>query len=167
MILLHGIYKFGKKRIAFRNDFCNHCKAQHVAEQYRTFNMWHVFFVPLIPLGYCSNWHCTACGNDPRERTKESPTLLIIGMALFGLVGILGLFGAITAKKDRFMMLMVGSGFLAASFGCWAILRWQQNEPDGPNEKVEPLTGDTCPYCSGKIVETPHCHCSECGVRRY
>jgi hypothetical protein len=58
MIFLHGVYRFSKKRVGFRNDFCSRCKQQRIAEQYRTFNMWHFFFVPLVPLGYASSWQC-------------------------------------------------------------------------------------------------------------
>lgn len=167
MIFLHGIYKFAKKRVGFRNDFCTSCKAERVAEQYRTFNVWHFFFIPLVPLGNHTRWHCVECGSDPRSSTKESPFLLIVGMILFAAVGLISLLALITAKQDRMMLACVGLGFLAAAFGLWKLLKWQSQTPEGPESEVKPLTGDTCPYCAGKMIDEPNCHCSSCGVRRY
>ena len=167
MILLGGVYKFSPKQTGFRNDHCNHCKAQHMAEQTRTLNVVHFFFVPLVPLGHSHVWRCSVCGNDPRERTKESPTLLIIGMLLFGFVGLVGLAASVFGPKDRLMMLSVGGGMLMASLLCWFVLKLQQGDKDGTDEAVAPNRDTECPFCNGEIADGPMAQCVVCGARRY
>jgi hypothetical protein len=57
MILVHGFYRFKPKRVAFRNDFCLACAKAVRAFQVRTFDVLHVFWIPLLPV-----WHRPKCG---------------------------------------------------------------------------------------------------------
>ena len=167
MVFLGGIYKFSPKNSGFRNDHCNHCKAQVMSERVTTYNVAHFFFVPLIPLGTAHKWRCCACKNDPLERTRESPALLITGTILFGLVGIIGLLSALFGAKDRMMMLCVGGGMFMAGLLCWFVLKLQQGEKDGTTEKIEPNRDTECPFCNGEIVESSTPSCVSCGARRF
>src|SRR5262249_52837112 len=61
MLAVHGTYRFGEKRTAFRNDFCANCRLPCRAIQLRTFDVHHIFWLPLIPLGFKKRWFCTRC----------------------------------------------------------------------------------------------------------
>lgn len=162
MIFLHGVYRFSKKRVGFRNDYCSHCRQQGIAAQYRTFNMWHFFFVPLIPLGYASSWQCKQCGADPRQYT-ESPAVLKLGLLVFGVVGLVMLGASPFQPRDRLMMAGIGCAMLLGAFGLAMMLKHQSRELE--THDVPPNTDVQCPFCKGEIAGEP-AHCGDCGVRR-
>ncbi|MEI6235978.1 MAG: hypothetical protein WCT04_23230 [Planctomycetota bacterium] len=133
MIVLHGIYKFSKTLIGSQNCFCKSCNSEQSAEQFRTFNAWHVFFIPVLPLGYQQSWCCKKCGNDPHARTITSPLLLMIAIILFGVLGLLLLGSSLSAKgMDRTMFLCVGGGLTAFAMLMWFILWLQQKSQSNP-----------------------------------
>jgi hypothetical protein len=70
MLLIHGVYHLRPKRVAFRNDYCNTCGLPRRAEQIRTFDTLHLFWIPIIPLGFKKRWMCTFCGRETNFSTK-------------------------------------------------------------------------------------------------
>ena len=51
MLVIHGVYRWGRKLVAYRNDYCLSCAAPRLAFQHRTFDVLHAFWIPLIPIG--------------------------------------------------------------------------------------------------------------------
>ena len=52
MLLVNGLYHFRPTRVAFRNDFCMSCHLPRRSVQIRTFDVWHLFRIPILPLGF-------------------------------------------------------------------------------------------------------------------
>lgn len=160
MILLFGRYQFNRKRIAYRNDFCLSCEEQRVAEKHRTFDMGHVFFVPILPLGNHDRWHCTQCGNNPHARVRTSRTLLIVFAVAVGLFTIVTWTGPFLPPSESAIMiwsmrLIFTLGFIALVLGL------RKKEPEvGLAEKlshVVPLSMDQCARCGNGLRSDGFC----------
>jgi len=167
MLVLFGKYRFSKKRTAYRNDYCLNCEGARIAEQYRTFDVGHLFFIPLLPLGQWFRWQCTTCGNNPHARTKTSRTLKIVFAAA------VGLFAALTwtpplmpEARDAPIVWPMRILFPLAVAG---IIQWIRKDRGdvGLQEgllTVAPLNDPACLYC--KAALDPTGYCQACDVRR-
>src|SRR5262249_35658489 len=82
MLVVYGIYKVARRIVAFRNDYCLSCAAPRLAYRHRTFDILHVFWLPVLPLGMWKRWHCSACGNDPHRQFRTSRGMKWLGIAL-------------------------------------------------------------------------------------
>src|SRR5512147_40206 len=82
MLLLHGYYRFFPKLVAYRNDYCLSCDAPRLALQRRTVDFFHLFYVPLLPLGVWWRWHCATCGRDPHATYRTRKPLKWLGTVL-------------------------------------------------------------------------------------
>ncbi len=70
MFITYGTYHFRPKRLAFRNDYCLSCGEARRSVQMRTFDVGHIFWIPLLPVGFWKRWICTACGHQPHISPK-------------------------------------------------------------------------------------------------
>jgi hypothetical protein len=52
MLVIHGLYRFKQHRIGVCKDLCNACEKETVTEEWRSFNVGHLYFIPLLPLGW-------------------------------------------------------------------------------------------------------------------
>ena len=167
MFILHGTYHLGRKRLAYRNDFCLTCERENVAEQWRTFDLFHLFFVPVLPLGFWKRWHCAACGNNPHERVRTSKTLIIVFAAVVGLMAALFWMPPLIpppADAQTFwtMRLIFSLGFPALVF--WAT---RMKPVIGLKERlrqVKPLPTDSCWRCGGSLDRDGFC--ASCRLQR-
>ena len=73
-------------RTLYRNDYCLSCEQVRVANQYRSFDVIHLYYIPLIPLGFRGHWFCTICGRNPRARTRTGKGVVIFLAVLVGLM---------------------------------------------------------------------------------
>ena len=168
MIILYGKYRLGGKRIGYRNDFCLTCESEQIAEQHRTFDLGHLFFIPVLPMGYRNHWHCATCQSNPHDRTRTSKNLIVIFAAVVGLMAVLSWVGPfIPASKDAAMIWSMRFLFL---FGFIGLVLWIRQAKPIPGLKerlssVAPLTGDSCLYCGGGLDRESFC--GACKVRRY
>jgi hypothetical protein len=167
MIIIHGIYRFGLKKAAIRKDFCNSCRNEGIAEQWQSFDCFHIFWIPLIPLGTKRRWICSHCGEDPRAETKMSPVLRYV--LLLGLPFILGsLWVDRHAKAPPDQMTYIMTAVLG---GIWLwILYGTFKRPTGrTNEELRaaviPLCTDECLYCHAPLTLHPYMRCQPCGIR--
>lgn len=99
MLIIHGTYHFGKKKLETREDVCNSCERLRIIELWRSFNVFHIFWIPLIPLGSHSRWKCAVCHNDPHARYKTSKPMKIAG--LFALAIFLVSLCSVEPKPDE------------------------------------------------------------------
>ncbi|HKV63349.1 MAG TPA: hypothetical protein VJO16_15665 [Candidatus Acidoferrum sp.] len=70
MIIVYGVYRWMAKRVAFRNDYCLACGEPRRAVQVRTFDVGHIFWIPILPAGFWKRWVCTVWGCDPHGSGK-------------------------------------------------------------------------------------------------
>jgi hypothetical protein len=167
MFIIYGMYRWARQRVGYRNDFCLTCEDQRVAEQHRTFDCGHVFFIPLLPLGYRKRWHCSMCGNNPHERVRTSRTLLILFAVIVGLFTGLMWFGGAVPPEEAALIWGMRIGFTLAFLG---LVYWiRRSKPTvGLKERLDqvpPLPRDVCLYCRGLL--DPDARCTPCGVQRH
>lgn len=119
MVFVYGIYRWKPKRLAFRNDYCLKCDAPRRAVQVRTFNVGHIFWIPLIPAGSWKKWVCTACGRDPHVSVKTRRGFKWVGLVILLLFSVL--FWAMPV--DREIIAMTWIIRIAAPLGLVLTLR--------------------------------------------
>ncbi len=166
MFILYGMYRFGKKRIAYRNDYCLTCDAVRVGEQYRTTDVGHLFFVPVLPLGSHARWQCATCGNDPRHRVRTSRPLLVVFAVVLVAISIIMWLGPLVPTSDAAMIwgmrIVFPLGFVAL------VVNLSRRMPEVAHSdqlaRVTPLPTDRCIYCNGPLNASGYC--GACAVQR-
>jgi hypothetical protein len=158
MLILYGYYRFAVRRIAYRNDYCLRCDGVRMAELIQTFNVGHLFFIPLLPLGRWRRWLCMGCGHNPHERQASSPGFKLFVAITFALLTVFGFLMPITRPEDvpiawgfRSVMLL---GFLGA-------LAWCRTKPPTNLKEqllgVPPLPQDVCALCHAALDARGFC----------
>ncbi len=168
LVFLYGLYSFRRKLVAFRNDFCLSCGVPRLAYRHRTFDVIHVFFIPLLPLGFWKRWYCGTCGRNPHAARQTRLPFKIAVAVVLGVFTI-ALFLAQPGPKD------VGvTWFIRAFFGIPFLLSlvWLfRSKPDARLAdllRTVPLSDATvCPICKTGLVPGPHAwRCPRCGMER-
>jgi hypothetical protein len=164
--LIHGVYSFGGRRVAYRGDFCLNCQRPCVAERLKTLDVVHLCFIPMVPIGYWKHWCCPHCGNDPSERTKSSKRIKKIGAVVF-LPFVVTPWFVDDPKIEPEGLWAARIGFL---LGYAALLYSIKNhrEPLGPKEgrRLAATTPkDSCYYCGGPLDAGEYC--LTCDVYRH
>lgn len=168
MLIIHGIYRFRPKRVAFRNDWCLSCGAPCRSVQTRSFDAWHIFWLPLLPLGFRKRWHCTNCGRQPHiyPGTRR-------GFKWAGLVVLIVFSAAFWAMPLSPDILILGWVIrIGAPLGAILTLIHLLHTPKDPSltEKlaaVVPASDTSCPFCDSPLLQlSSQCSCPNCGVVR-
>jgi hypothetical protein len=170
VLIIHGKYRFGRRKIGARKDFCNACERECLSELWRSFDCGHLFWIPLLPLGFRERWLCTLCQRDPRARYRTGKAMLVAGMiaAAFFLAALSiytpkpGEMDASSLWGTRIVSLLAFIGLL------YAVLKPGPAVPEADRRKaVTPLSTRTCLYCRGPLTSQPHLRCPSCQVRIY
>lgn len=167
MIVIYGFHRFRPRLLAFRNDYCLRCRAPKRSVQVRTFNFLHIFWIPLIPLGYGKRWVCATCRREPHvSRNKDRAVK-------WGYFAVLALFAFIfwsgPIPKD-----FVGGAWairIVTTLGALLVFVNLQRTPKDPKLKdmlaTIPLATDTeCPLCKIPLLVGSQTYCPQCGVQR-
>ena len=87
MLIIHGVYHLWPKRVGFRNDYCLGCDKPRRSFAVRTFDVGHLFWIPILPVGLWKHWKCSECGRDPHVhvRTRRSFNWVVSGSWFFSL----------------------------------------------------------------------------------
>lgn len=167
MLVVDGVYHFRSQRLAFRNDYCLFCGKPRRAVQTRTFDVWHLFGIPLLPLGYWKRWYCTVCGRPPHLATKTRRPFKWAGLAVLLVFSIM--FWVAPVMPDfRFGSWLFRIG---APIGAIILLLHLIYTPKGASLKerlgtVDAATDTICPFCGTQLLVGPLCSCPLCGVVR-
>jgi hypothetical protein len=167
MLIIHGTYYFRQKRIAFRNDYCLRCAQPRRSVQIRSFNAWHIFWIPIIPLGFHKRWLCTVCERDPHVHPGTRRGFKWAGVVVLLIFG--AAFWTMPLAPDELIMgwvFRVGAP-IAALLTLWHLLR----TPKDPSlqEKlaaIPPASDTTCPFCASNLLLLSQASCPRCGVVR-
>lgn len=170
MLIIHGRYFWGRRVLAFRNDYCLTCKAPRLAFLHRTFDVFHLFWIPVLPLGFWQRWHCDRCGADPHERVTTSVVFKWIGVVL------LAVFAAVTWAPDVARDIPDPLARLALRLGMMVavlVAAWlaaHSRPPEDLREKLRSVQANrdgTCPRCGTTLtVAAPWYRCGKCGLER-
>lgn len=168
MLLVYGVYNFRPKRTAFRNDYCLFCGRARRAEQIRSFDVCHLFWIPLLPLGFRRRWRCAACHRLPHVPRGTRPAVAWAFLAVLVILGVAVWMIPLTAHDWIFEWVMRVVMPVFAIFTLVHILR----VPQGPSLKeklaaVAPAVDTVCPFCgSALLVLSSRGSCPRCGVVR-
>lgn len=171
MLLIHGIYRFCRRRIGCRRDYCNACEQEHLAEQWQSFNVLHLYWVPVLPLGLWDRWECAQCHRDPRGRYHTASWVMYLALALCGLLLLCSFLANVQGlnAKDQ-LSLWAGRGIV---LGIFLIILWSMRRrrpglsPEERRRQVVPLPADHCVYCEGPLKTGPRPYCPRCRIRVY
>lgn len=166
MFFIFGKHEWRPQTIGYRGDYCLSCNRETVSLKRQTLDFYHIYYVPLIPAGRSTHWHCIKCDEDPQKRTKVDPKLFL-AVAILALLAGATIF-LVTARNDD-----GGSILLSLSISAIFGLLWFFSNP-GPSRQEElkhvglflpnnclsceePLGEGqrTCPVCLTEYYDTP------------
>ncbi|MEZ6002900.1 MAG: hypothetical protein R3F17_04695 [Planctomycetota bacterium] len=166
-MLIHGIHRFGGKYLAFRMDYCLTCKGLRWAFLIRSFRWFHIYWIPLIPLGYDKSWQCVICANDPQAPTKTRlifKLLAVLALSVLSLAAIVSSKSeSMSANEDQALRLGIWVSLLAAVV--WTI----RHKPELNRKQTRALAPITpveyCPGCEGSMIRGQPDYCQSCGLQ--
>ena len=168
-MIVDGRYQFFRRKVACRNVWCSVCSAQRLAIGTRYLAVYHLFFVPLMPLGRRVEWRCNACFLQVDAFRPVRAWISGLGIwaglffILFGAAGFLPAPGYPRREVDLgFAFQMIGLG--VALVGLFAWLRQRRRRHEAAVRQVVPLTGDRCPLCVGVLAPSARPYCESCEV---
>lgn len=166
--IVYGVYRWKPKRLAFRNDYCLKCDAQRRAILLRTFNVVHIYWIPVLPLGFWRKWFCTVCGRDPHANVKTRRGFKWVGLFILMLFSVA--FWALPADSELGIGLWVFriGAPLGAALMFVHLLR-AKKEPSLASRlaAIPPALDTVCPFCASQLlILASGVSCPGCGVLR-
>jgi hypothetical protein len=169
MLIIYGIYHFLAKRVAFRNDFCLTCKTPRLAQRIRTLDVIHIFWIPLIPLGFWKRWKCTVCNADPHAAPGTRRPFKWIGFAILVLLGPVFWF---MPPDPEFPLAALWACRIGFPVGAVLLMMHLMKTPEDISLKerlaqIPPAAGTTCPFCgTNLLILASEASCPQCKVVR-
>jgi len=168
LFIVYGVYRWKAKRVAFRNDYCLACGEARRAVQVRTFDVGHIFWIPILPAGFWKRWVCTVCGRDPHVSGKTRRGFKWAG--LFILVLLAAFFWIVPVEPD----IVAGSWIFRIAAPVGAILTLvhllrtkKESTLKARLPTVQPAADTVCPFCGAQLLMLgSQCSCPVCGVVR-
>lgn len=170
MLIIHGAYHFWPRRVAFRNDYCLYCRERRGSIAFRTFDVGHVFWIPILPVGLWKHWRCTTCGRDPHVNPGTRRSFKWAGLVVLLCVAVIFWAAPIT-QEDAELVAFTWAVRIAAPAGAMLLIRHVLGTSKEPSLrqllKTVPCAADTvCPFCKTPLVSGPHWSCPACGAVR-
>jgi len=167
MLIIYGVYRWWPRRIAFRNDYCLRCGQETRAEQIRTFDVGHIFWIPLLPSGFWKHWYCFKCRHNPHESPRTRRIFKWIGLA------ILILFAMVFWTTPLDPDFVIGTWIFRIGAPIAALLTFAhlRGTPKDVRLKsklagVLPAADIVCPFCRTELIVGDRCFCPNCAVVR-
>jgi hypothetical protein len=168
MLVIHGTYRLFPRRIAFRNDSCLTCAAARRAILISTFDVIHVFWVPLVPIGRWKRWTCSVCGKRPDENRESRRSFKIAGLILLIVFAVVFWLTPVDAQEPAASWIFRIGFPLGALATAIHLARWTPKP--GYKEALQtvaPANDLACPFCAVPLVQaTLDCYCPACQVKR-
>jgi len=168
LFIVYGVYHWRAKRVAFRNDYCVACGEAGLAVQVRTFDVGHIFWIPILPVGFWKRWVCTVCGRDPHVSTKTRRGFKWAGVFILLLFAVVFW---IVPVEPHSAAIFWGLRF-AAPMGAILTLVHLLRTKKEPTLKarlasIPPAADTVCPFCGAQLLMlASQCSCPVCGVVR-
>jgi hypothetical protein len=161
-----GLYYFGRKRVACRNDYCTVCREPTLAEGRRSLVVLHVFFVPLLPLGVRTRWFCIVCGRQTNAKRPSHRGILIAGIVFGAFMAFSGVITWLETREPLMGWPMIGLGGAMVGGLTWMICTQNYQAYQQWKKDIPPLSSDACPYCHRPLAHVGRSvRCEACDVR--
>lgn len=171
MFVVQGVDRWAPRRRAFRQNYCRHCEAPRIAVEVRTLDVFHLFWIPILPLGFWRRWFCSVCGRPPHRppRTRRGfkwagVVLLAMALATFWLAPL-----EEWDPELEWQVLWLGrvATAVALPWLLWNVMRAPRDTSYRKAVRsLEPIRSTSCPFCSRSLVLGGTWTCTSCGLRR-
>jgi hypothetical protein len=143
-------------------------RAESRAAQIRTFNVGHIYYIPILPVGFWKRWLCTICGRDPHVTTKTGRGFKWVGLFILLLISA-GLW-AVPPEPDAVAIFWI----LRFAFPLGAVLTLihllrTKKEPSLESRlaTIQPASDTVRPFCGAQLLMlASQTSCPVCGVVR-
>jgi hypothetical protein len=170
-VIIHGTYQFRPRRVAFRNDFCIQCNTPRTAICVRTLDVIHVYWIPVLPLGFFRRWYCATCGARPNEARTARRSIKVLAMLTAAIMAALLWMAPFDGREppaDLVALWAFRIGFTVAVIGTiyWIavgsddVVRRRRVAGLPPNDALD------CPICAVRLVPGDVWRCPLCGIVR-
>ena len=133
-----------------------------MVEKWRWFNWIHVFWIPLIPIGYRSNWMCTLCDQDANARYKTGfVRKIVISIVLFLLALVMFQPGTIDTLEYGLIVKFLSILFFLLSV-YWAFKHNKLPSKELFRKNITPVDSTLCLYCKNPLAMSPTLSCISC-----
>ena len=170
MLIIRGSYRFWPKRVAFRNDYCLRCQAPRRSIAIRTVDVGHLFWIPILPVGFWKRWTCEVCGQAPHVYPKVRRSFKWVGLVFSIALSLL----MWTAPVDTNFGVLGWFLRVAAPAGGILLLFDLLRTPKEPSLRrnlatIAPATDTVCPFCATPLIagSGTRWSCPQCGAVRY
>jgi len=157
MVILGFSTKYKDKIHAYKKMRCNQCKQDRIFYQLKGLQWFHLFFIPIIPVGSNKIWECSHCRRHQKDYIISNFWLYII--IIFAVLSLLlGTVGYSTPDKNVVIAFFVLAGLFSA------LILVQRNKD---TTKFLPLDNTKeCLLCNGelKYIEKNRYKCKRCAV---
>jgi len=166
MFIIHGVYHWWPKRVAFRNDYCLTCGEQRRSVCIRTFDAGHVFWIPILPVGFWKHWFCVVCGKDPHVFPRTRRSFKWAGLIVLIFFTLLSWAAPLTQDFVFGWIFRLGSP-LAAVLLLVHLLRTDK-DPSLRSRLaiIQPAKDMVCPFCGTPLIGGTRWSCPVCGIVR-
>lgn len=168
MTVIWGTHRFRRQLLGFRLDYCLACEDYRRSFLVRSFDAFHLFFLPIFPLGFRSRWECGTCGSDPHRRVKTSRPMLLSGAALLAVFAIVLWSQPVPADQETvFWVFRIGLPAAAFVAVVTATRRETPTDLERLLDVIDSGQETECPSCSVPLIDLPDWHCPSCGLKRF
>lgn len=163
MLYIFGTYLFGLKRYAYKYMMCGNCDMPRLFIQTRGFAWGHLFWIPLVPMGYQYSWHCASCAKENNKQPTSFGVKLILSVAL--VIAFILTFGKLsTTLGENAIWWQLGTGVLLA----WSLYEtfnhFKKKEKNKYKYMLPLPDSEYCAICDGKLQSTKKgkLQCTDC-----
>jgi len=156
MTILGFSTRYKEKIHAYKKMRCNQCKQDRIFYELRGLQWFHLFFIPLIPVGSGKIWECSHCRRHQKDYIISNFWLYI--MIILGVLSLFGASGHSNPSDNASIAFFVLAGF-------FSVLVLVQRSRD--TEKYLPLDNTKeCLLCNSelKYIEKNRYKCKRCAV---
>lgn len=163
MYIFYGIKKVRKKKLGYGKDYCNACEQEAIVEKWQWFRWLHLFWIPLIPLGYQHNWVCTLCNKDANAQYKRGLFgKVVISLITLLIATFLIFIPEVTEPLAYGLLIRILSVPLFLVSVVWAYKHEKEQSKDEKRKNITPVDTGKCVYCKYPLAMSPTLSCISC-----
>jgi hypothetical protein len=169
MLIVAGAYHFWPKRVAFRNDYCLSCQAPRRSIAVRTFDVGHLYWIPILPVGFWRHWKCNVCNRDPHVNPKTRRSFLWAGLLCLVAVSVAFWDPSVADLGAGVWIPRIGAPAAAIALFIYLLRAPRATSLRERLAAIPPAADAVCPFCSTPLLSGTGARwsCPGCGAERY